>query len=79
MRALAICLDVVAVLVLVHTIVNAMLLRRPPAGSDDIDEPVSLLVPMRDEALRAERCIRALLAQRGLRDVEFVVYDDGST
>ncbi|MBV9369559.1 MAG: hypothetical protein JO074_07000, partial [Frankiales bacterium] len=65
MRALAICLDVVAVLVLVHTIVNAMLLRRPPAGSDDIDEPVSLLVPMRDEALRAERCIRALLAQRG--------------
>jgi len=78
-NAVAIALDVVAVLVLAHTVVNALLLRRPPALTDDIGEPVSLLVPMRDEASRAERCIRALLAQRGLRDVEILVYDDGST
>ncbi|MDQ1748386.1 MAG: hypothetical protein QOD07_2649, partial [Frankiaceae bacterium] len=79
MTALALCLDVVALLLLAHTCVNAALLRRPPQRTQEVAEPVSLLVPMRDEAPHAERCVRALLAQRGLRDVELLVYDDGST
>lgn len=78
MTAFAICLDVVAVSILVHTIVNAMLLRRPPAGAGVVDEPVSVLVPMRDEAANAATCVRALLAQRDLAGVEILVYDDGS-
>jgi glycosyltransferase involved in cell wall biosynthesis len=78
MTVLAICLDVVALAILGHTIVNALLLRRPLKVAAAIDESVSLLVPMRDEAGKAEPCIRALLAQRNLADVEVLVYDDGS-
>jgi glycosyltransferase involved in cell wall biosynthesis len=79
MTALALCLDVVALLLLAHTCVNAVLLRRPPQVTETVAEPVSLLVPMRDEAAHAERCVRALLAQRGLADVELLVYDDRSS
>lgn len=80
MTAFALCLDVATIAVLVHTVVNAVLLRRPPAASDTrVAESVSILVPMRDEAAGAERCIRALLAQRNLVHAEILVYDDGST
>ena len=79
MTAFAVCLDVVAVSILLHTIVNAALMRRPPARVVTIAEAVSLLVPMRDEAAHADACIRALLAQRDLADFEILVYDDGST
>lgn len=79
MTTVAVCLDVVAVLILAHTIVNAVLLRRPPNVAPTIDETVSLLVPMRNEATRAESCVRALLVQRHLADVEVLVYDDESS
>jgi glycosyltransferase involved in cell wall biosynthesis len=79
MTVFAVCLDVVALLILGHTILNAALLRRPPSSAALVDEPVSVLVPMRDEAAHAETLVRALLAQRGLADVEILVYDDGST
>lgn len=78
MTTAAICLDVVAVLILAHTIVNALLLRRPPNVAPMIDETVSLLAPMRNEAAHAESCVEALLAQRHLADVEVLVYDDDS-
>src|SRR4051794_21439589 len=78
MTIFALCLDAVAVLVFVHTVVNAMLLRRPPA-SGLVREPVSVLVPVRDEATRVGACLRALLDQRDLADVEVLVYDDAST
>jgi hypothetical protein len=79
MTALVICLDVAAVTILVHTIVNALLLRRPPKTAPPVDESVSLLVPMRDEAAHAATCVQGLLGQRDLTDVEVLVYDDGST
>ncbi|GAA0803415.1 glycosyltransferase [Spirilliplanes yamanashiensis] len=66
---------VVAALTL-HTIVNARLLRRPDPRAAAA-EPVSVLLPLRDEAARVTPCLRALLEQRG--DVEIVVLDDGST
>jgi len=79
MTALAIALDVIAGVILLHTIVNAMLLRRPMHDVGPVQESVSLLVPMRDEAARAEACVRALLGQRDLGDVEVLVYDDASS
>ncbi len=60
----------------VHTVVNARLLRRPGPGTPAA-EPVSVLLPLRDEAGRVTPCLRSLLDQPG--DVEIVVLDDGST
>ncbi|MFC6020448.1 glycosyltransferase [Plantactinospora solaniradicis] len=53
-------------------------LRRPP-GTATTDEPVAVLLPLRDEATRVGPCLRALLAQRDVPRLEIVVLDDGST
>jgi hypothetical protein len=68
-----------AVLGAAHAALNSRLLRRP-----DLDPPpaagrVSVLLPVRDEARRVEACLRALLAQERVPDLEVVVLDDGST
>lgn len=65
-----------AALLAAHAALNARLLRTPRAGTTDAR--VSVLLPVRDEALRVEPCLRALLAQEGV-DLEVVVLDDGST
>ncbi|MEV4767564.1 glycosyltransferase, partial [Micromonospora chokoriensis] len=44
-----------------------------------VDEPVAVLLPLRDEAARVTPCLRALLAQRGVPGLRIVVLDDGST
>ncbi|HEX4428397.1 MAG TPA: glycosyltransferase family 2 protein [Frankiaceae bacterium] len=68
-----------AVALTIQSAINARLLRRPPeAGSTDLTERVSVLLPLRDEADRARRCLEALAAQTGLTDLEFVVLDDDS-
>ncbi|WP_422774669.1 glycosyltransferase family 2 protein [Plantactinospora sp. WMMC1484] len=63
-----------------HTWCNAgRWLRRPPSGPVRAGEPVAVLLPVRDEATRVAPCLRALLAQRGVPELEIVVLDDGST
>ncbi|MFI6781808.1 glycosyltransferase [Micromonospora sp. NPDC050276] len=63
-----------------HTWLNATRwLRRPTDRPDDVDEPVAVLLPLRDEATRVTPCLRALLAQRGVPGLRVVVLDDGST
>ena len=59
-----------------HAAVNAQLLRTPTGRSTST--PISVLLPVRDEAGRIAPCLRALLAQEGV-DLEVVVLDDGST
>lgn len=59
-----------------HAVVNARLLRVPTAAT--CRTPVSVLLPLRDEAHRVEPCLVALLGQTGV-DLEIVVLDDGST
>jgi hypothetical protein len=59
----------------VHTAVNARLLRTPVPRP--LAVPTSVLLPVRDEAVRVGGCLRALLAQDGVREV--LVLDDGST
>ena len=41
-------------------------------------ERVSVLLPVRDEALQVRRCLQALLASRAVPDLEVLVLDDGS-
>jgi GT2 family glycosyltransferase len=62
-----------------HTAVNAALLRRPATSPSTVDFPVSVLLPLRDEAHRVRACLEALLRQRGVPGLEIVVLDDQST
>ncbi|MEU8405969.1 glycosyltransferase [Micromonospora sp. NPDC048842] len=63
-----------------HTWLNATRwLRRPTDRPDDVDEQVTVLLPLRDEATRVTPCLRALLAQHGVPGLRVVVLDDGST
>ena len=78
MTALVVVIDVATVALLVHAIANAALLRRPPRGAG-VDERVSILIPMRNEAARLTPSLPSVMAQTGLRDVEILVYDDDST
>jgi hypothetical protein len=68
-----------AVIGTAHLAVNLRLLRRPPTDVTPASESVSVLLPLRDEALRVEACLRALLAQESLPHLEILVLDDGST
>lgn len=80
MTAVVAVLAGVAWALVAHTVVNALVLRRPPRARDatEVVEPVSVLVPARDEAARIGACVTALVAQRGLQDVEVLVLDDES-
>ena len=61
-----------------HTVVNALLLRRPARGATT-GERVAVLLPLRDEATRVTPCLESLLGQRGVPELEIVVLDDGSS
>lgn len=78
MSVLAIVLDVVTGALVVHCAINAALLARVPRGAV-VTERVSILLPVRDEVVNVQRSLPALLAQRGLGNVEVIVCDDGSS
>jgi glycosyltransferase involved in cell wall biosynthesis len=62
----------------VHTAINALVLRRlVPSAS--VREHVSILLPLRNEAARAESCVSSLIGQQGLDQVELLCYDDDSS
>ncbi len=62
-----------------HAVYNARIVREPPRNPARCQEPVSILLPLRDEASRVTPTLRSLLAQRGLDDVEILVLDDCSS
>ncbi|RBY95595.1 glycosyl transferase [Blastococcus sp. TF02-8] len=62
-----------------HAAVNTALLRRPPADPPSTARPVTVVLPVRDEAHQVADCLAALLDQRGVERVRIVVVDDGST
>ncbi len=68
-----------AVAGLAHTLVNLRRLRVPPADPPPTAERVAVLLPVRDEAHQVAACVRAFLAQTGLRQMTVTVLDDGST
>lgn len=67
-----------ALAVAAHTAVN---LRRLPRATSTapVHEPVSVLIPARDEAADIGDSVRSVLAQVGVCDLELRVLDDGST
>ncbi len=69
----------VAVAGALHAGVNLVLLRRPPAGPPVVRRPVTVVLPVRDEAGQIAGCLAAILDQRGVPDLRVVVVDDGST
>ncbi|HEY2674687.1 MAG TPA: glycosyltransferase family 2 protein [Rugosimonospora sp.] len=75
----ALVIAVAVGLLTVHTAVNALLLRRPAPSPSAVDTPVSVLLPLRDEAHRVRPCLDALLAQESVPRLEILVLDDGST
>lgn len=62
-----------------HLAVNLRLLRRPDEDGREVGEPVSVLLPVRDEAGRVATCLAALMAQERLASLEILVLDDGSS
>jgi hypothetical protein len=62
-----------------HAALNIALLRRPPADPPRVRRPVTVVLPVRDEAEQVGACLAALLDQRGIDDLTVVVVDDGST
>lgn len=62
-----------------HTALNLRLLRRPSGTPPVVAERVSVLVPARDEAERIGPCLASILASEGVRDLEVLVLDDGSS
>lgn len=61
-----------------HTAWNLRRLRVPPTEPPPVTEPVSVLVPARDEAAQIAGCVRALLASTGVDHLEVLVLDDRS-
>ncbi len=68
-----------AVLATVHTTLNLRRLRVPPVDPPPVEERVSILLPLRNEAHRVLPCLEALLRQDGLVQAEILILDDGST
>jgi hypothetical protein len=62
-----------------HQVWNLRGLRVPPAEPPAVAEPVTVALPVRDEAGRVGPTLTALLGQRGVPDLEVLVLDDGST
>jgi Glycosyltransferase like family 2 len=62
-----------------HQLANLRHLRVPPARPPVVTEAVTVALPVRDEAHRVAPTVAALLAQRGVPDLEVLVLDDGST
>ena len=68
-----------AILATAHTIYNLHRLRRPPVDPAAVHEPVSVLLPVRDEAHRVDACLRTLMTQRRVAELEILVLDDQSS
>ena len=67
-----------AVLGAIHSLINLKLIRRPnPAGL--VQEKVSVLLPVLNEADRIAPTLQSVLAQENLADLELIIRDDGST
>ena len=71
--------SLVACAIAVHTAVNLRHLRRPDPQAPVVDEPVSVLIPARDEEAHIATTLRTVLAQTGVAALSVLVLDDGSS
>ncbi len=78
-RAVVVAGTAAACAIALHTAVNLRFLRTPSPSAPDVDEPVTVLIPARDEAAHAETTVRSVLAQEGVPSLTVIVLDDGSS
>ncbi len=78
-RALVTGGTVLACAIAAHTAINLRRLRAPLPSAADVEEPVAVLIPARDEEAHIERTVRSVLAQTGVPRLTVLVLDDGST
>jgi len=69
----------IAVGLAAHTAFNLTQLREPQFTGNTITEPVSILIPARNEASTIEAAVRSASNQMGLADLEIIVMDDDSS
>lgn len=79
MRALAGAGALTSTAVTAHTLANLRHLRTVEPDRTPVEERVSVLIPLRNEAARVTPTLTALLDQQGVDDLEIIVLDDGST
>jgi hypothetical protein len=61
------------------TAVNARSVTRPRADAPDVHEPVTVLIPARDEADHIEATLDSVLSQTGVPTLQVLVLDDASS
>jgi hypothetical protein len=62
-----------------HTAYNLTVLRNPTFSGVPISEPVSILIPARNEAENIAAAVESACAQVGLVNLEVIILDDAST
>lgn len=62
----------------IHSIVNALLLRRP-GNREPVRAKIAILIPARNEALNIKDCLESVLDQKNIEDFQVFVLDDSST
>ena len=78
-RAVVATGSLLACAIAAHTAVNLRHLRRPDPHAPRVDEPVTVLIPARDEEAHIATTLRSVLAQSGVASLDVLVLDDGST
>lgn len=78
-RTVVVAGSALAAVIAAHTVVNLRRLPSPSGSPVPLTEPVSVLIPARDEAEHLAATVESVLAQNGLDDLEVVVLDDAST
>ncbi len=79
MRRIVTVGSLAAIGIAAHTAFNLRELRRPAAVTSDLDEPVSVIIPARNEIAHIEATVRSVLAQERVVNLQVIVLDDGST
>lgn len=77
-RALVMAATLTATAIAAHTAANLRLLRTPAPDAPPTDEPVTVLIPARDEEEHVGTTVRSVLTQDGVPNLDVIVLDDGS-
>jgi hypothetical protein len=68
----------ISVIAAIHSFLNLKLLRKPVEFSV-VSEPISILLPVLNEAERIAPTLQSLMEQRGVPNLDLIIRDDGST
>lgn len=78
-RALVVTATLTASAIAAHTIANLRLLRTPSDQAPATTEPVTVLIPARDEEVHVGTTVRSVLDQDGVENLRVIVLDDDSS